>query len=471
MNQRSAQSMKLSPASRGNPGTDGRQPDGGGGRPSSMDHVNALNRHRASASMKPPRGAGPTARQGGGGSVSYSPHGADVYSTPQRGLVPAAARSGPGSGEAAGPALPHRRPSRGGPAAGPPRQGGAGAEPLYDTTPGAFVGSRVIQPPSPGYSQGNRDSNGGGGRPISPNYKPVEPNSRPYAPDQWNNRPYDNDPNGGGGNPMLPARSASLHTATPTYAEHRPPEPMYMDEVVSSPPPLPMGSHPSRSTRATSTSPEHVGDGGGGLSGAEAALSPGGSDGCEAQSPAKGVKGSRKGRRSKIGGLFASMKGKKKGKSPAGNSVRPKLSERTFSQVSFLGAIPVGTSTGSDVCTRAVERAKYANATGSAPAIDGEMALFPTHISVTDRRNVELQYVPLRAVTYGFTDCEDAGIFAFVFEATPGSFCCLIVEAVGTVGSTLMKRMEVSMSVANIPIEYDGPDTMRTNGEANGVPI
>ena len=50
-------------------------------------------------------------------------------------------------------------------------------------------------------------------------------------------------------------------------------------------------------------------DGGGGLSGAEAALSPGGSDGCEAQSPAKGVKGSRKGRRSKIGGLFASMKG------------------------------------------------------------------------------------------------------------------------------------------------------------------
>ena len=51
-----------------------------------------------------------------------------------------------------------------------------------------------------------------------------------------------------------------------------------------------------------------------------------------------------------------------------------------------------------------------------------------------------------------FTDCEDAGIFAFVFEATPGSFCCLIVEAVGTVGSTLMKRMEVSMSVANIPV-------------------
>ena len=36
----------------------------GGGRPSSIDHVNALNRHRASASMKPPRGAGPTARRG-----------------------------------------------------------------------------------------------------------------------------------------------------------------------------------------------------------------------------------------------------------------------------------------------------------------------------------------------------------------------------------------------------------------------
>lgn len=29
---------------------------------------------------------------GGGGSVSYSPHGADVYSTPQRGLVPAVRR-------------------------------------------------------------------------------------------------------------------------------------------------------------------------------------------------------------------------------------------------------------------------------------------------------------------------------------------------------------------------------------------
>ena len=39
------------------------------------------------------------------------------------------------------------------------------------------------------------------------------------------------------------------------------------------------------------------------------------------------------------------------------------------------------------------------------PGLSSESRLhacrFPTHISVTDRRNVELQYVPLRAVTYG----------------------------------------------------------------------
>ena len=54
-----------------------------------------------------------------------------------------------------------------------------------------------------------------------------------------------------------------------------------------------------------------------------------------------------------------------------------------------------------------MERAKYNNATGSEPAVDGEMALFPTHISVTDRQNVELQYVPLRAVTYGYVPPEN----------------------------------------------------------------
>ena len=90
-----------------------------------------------------------------------------------------------------------------------------------------------------------------------------------------------------------------------------------MDEAVSSPP-VPMDSHPSQRAK-------DVG-GVGGIPGADAALSPCESDGNPAPSKAKG---STKGRRSKIGGLFASIKGKKKGnsKSPAGRPVRPKLSE------------------------------------------------------------------------------------------------------------------------------------------------
>ena len=95
-----------------------------------------------------------------------------------------------------------------------------------------------------------------------------------------------------------------------------------MDEAVSSPP-VPMGSHPSQRAK---DGEDGGGGGGGGIPGADAALSLVKSDGNPAPSKAKG---STKGRRSKIGGLFASIKGKKKGnrKSPAGRPVRSKLSE------------------------------------------------------------------------------------------------------------------------------------------------
>eukprot|EP00041_Stephanoeca_diplocostata_P034854 m.1208158 g.1208158 ORF g.1208158 m.1208158 type:complete len:815 (-) comp24588_c0_seq43:1327-3771(-) len=232
------------------------------------------------------------------------------------------------------------------------------------------------------------------------------------------------------------------------------------------------------------------------------------SDNCEQQSAdtAKREKKSKK----RLGNLFKSFK---KGRKSAGEAAETAgLPVRSYTDIKLHGFIPVDHGAKEQEVVDAIREAHRLNESDQVPILNAELSITPTTVMMCTITNDELMSTELSSVTYVYTDsANDTHLVAFIYanggpakggerdwecggcftwNIATESVCekcsgykpaqdgnaeadsiCVVVTVTGDTGVGLKKKFELSMTAANLPMEYDSEDTMRTNGavEADAV--